>query len=168
MTSKRDRKCMANESIDTRVALRLNSWQSGALGKLRGSVWPEWDTKRYWLTDTQSTEPLVPVCREAQGCVPEQSTFYCDSLSLFEANECQEQGYQWSINVVIVDWLNPLRSAIAYSFHRLSYRQWHEENKVSRWNSQLGTFIVHLYKFQVLLQKTAFCLLHVLRPLCTG
>lgn len=34
MTSKRDRKCMANESIDTRVALRLNSWQSGALGKL--------------------------------------------------------------------------------------------------------------------------------------
>lgn len=38
MTSKRDRKCMANKSIDRRVALRLNSWQSGALGKLWASA----------------------------------------------------------------------------------------------------------------------------------
>lgn len=36
MTSKQDRKCMGNKSIDRRVALRLNSWQSGALGKLWG------------------------------------------------------------------------------------------------------------------------------------
>lgn len=34
MTSKQDRKCMGNKSIDRRVALKLNSRQSGALGKL--------------------------------------------------------------------------------------------------------------------------------------
>jgi len=34
MTSKQNRKCMANKSIGRRVALRLNSWQRGALGKL--------------------------------------------------------------------------------------------------------------------------------------
>lgn len=75
MTSKQDRKCMANKSIDRRVALKLNSWQSGALGKLWGSAWPEWDTKRYWIRDIEPAEPLIPTWSEAQSYMSEQSSF---------------------------------------------------------------------------------------------
>lgn len=66
MTSKQDRKCMANKSIDRRVALRLNSWQSGALGKLCGLVRPEWGTKRLWITVIWPAEPLIPMWSEAR------------------------------------------------------------------------------------------------------
>lgn len=75
MTSKQDRKCMANKSIDRRVALKLNSWQSGALGKLWGSAWPEWDTKRYWIRDIEPAEPLIPTWSAAQSYMSGQSSF---------------------------------------------------------------------------------------------
>lgn len=87
MTSKQDRKCMANKSIDRRVILRLNSWQSGALGKLSGSD----DTHRDWIRDIQPAVPLIPLCtRPGLGleavCYCTSSFTLYTSLSLHGAN----------------------------------------------------------------------------------
>lgn len=106
MTSKQGRKCMANKSIDRRVALRLNSWQSGALGKLWGSAWPESDTKRHWIRAIWPAEPLTPAWAQAQCTFEQQripfSYFFIKQMSgKFVLNQ-RETGIDWTFTITLI------------------------------------------------------------------